>query len=60
MAAAYQMYRETTLGTALSQTLDEYINDGVITKQLAMKVLACFDKNINKALATRSKNKVSC
>lgn len=55
---AYMMYRETTLGSALSRTLDEFIEEGLITRPLAMKVLTTFDKNINKALAFRVKNKV--
>uniref|UniRef100_A0A0K0DIT1 Transcription initiation factor IIA subunit 2 n=1 Tax=Angiostrongylus cantonensis TaxID=6313 RepID=A0A0K0DIT1_ANGCA len=55
---AYVMYRETTLGTALSRTLDEFVEEGLITRPLAMKVLTTFDKNINKALAFRVKNKV--
>ncbi|KAK6031105.1 Transcription initiation factor IIA, gamma subunit, helical domain protein [Ostertagia ostertagi] len=55
---AYMMYRETTLGSALSRTLDEFVEEGLITRPLAMKVLTTFDKNINKALAYRVKNKV--
>uniref|UniRef100_A0A914RXF5 Transcription initiation factor IIA gamma subunit N-terminal domain-containing protein n=1 Tax=Parascaris equorum TaxID=6256 RepID=A0A914RXF5_PAREQ len=33
--------------------------DGLITPQLAMKVLTTFDKAINKALQVRVKNKVT-
>ncbi|ETN69753.1 Transcription initiation factor IIA, gamma subunit, helical domain protein [Necator americanus] len=55
---AYMMYRETTLGTALNRTLEEFVEEGLITRPLAMKVLTTFDKNINKALAFRVKNKV--
>ncbi|EYC30474.1 hypothetical protein Y032_0005g2669 [Ancylostoma ceylanicum] len=55
---AYVMYRETTLGTALNRTLEEFVEEGLITRPLAMKVLTTFDKNINKALAFRVKNKV--
>ncbi|CAI4231093.1 unnamed protein product [Auanema sp. JU1783] len=58
MAAAYIMYRETTLGTALSRTLDEFVEEGLITKQLALRVMSTFDRNINQALANRAKNKV--
>ncbi|KAL6726931.1 hypothetical protein Aduo_008859 [Ancylostoma duodenale] len=54
---AYVMYRETTLGTALNRTLEEFVEEGLITRPLAMKVLTTFDKNINKALAFRVKNK---
>ncbi|RCN49500.1 Transcription initiation factor IIA, gamma subunit, helical domain protein [Ancylostoma caninum] len=55
---AYVMYRETTLGTALNRTLEEFVEEGLITRPLAMKVLTTFDKNINKALAFRVKNKM--
>lgn len=56
--SAYMMYRETTLGSALSRTLDEFVEEGLITKQLALKVLNTFDRNINKALANRAVTKV--
>ncbi|KAK6746001.1 hypothetical protein RB195_012234 [Necator americanus] len=52
------MYRETTLGVALSHTLDEFVEEGMISRALAAKVLAAFDANINKALAYKVKNKV--
>ncbi|KHN76752.1 Transcription initiation factor IIA subunit 2 [Toxocara canis] len=56
---AYQMYRTTTLGVALQKALDDFVQDGLITPQLAMKVLTTFDKAINKALQVRVKNKVT-
>lgn len=56
---SYIMYRETTLGVALTHTLDEFVEEGMISHALAAKVLAAFDANINKALAYKVKNKVS-
>lgn len=56
---AYQMYRSTTLGVALQETLDELIRDELLSNQLALRVLATFDKCINNALSTRSKNKTN-
>uniref|UniRef100_A0A914DTH2 Transcription initiation factor IIA subunit 2 n=1 Tax=Acrobeloides nanus TaxID=290746 RepID=A0A914DTH2_9BILA len=56
---SYQMYRTTTLGVALQETLDELIRDGQLTNQLALRVLATFDKCINNALSTRTKNKTN-
>ncbi|CAJ0598047.1 unnamed protein product [Cylicocyclus nassatus] len=54
----YTMYRETTLGTALTNTLDEFLEEGLISRTLAAKVLAAFDANINKALSYKVKNKM--
>ncbi|KAL3081863.1 hypothetical protein niasHT_013430 [Heterodera trifolii] len=55
----YQMYRSTTLGTALQSSLDELIADGMISQQLAGTVMTTFDKCINKALSERVRNKTS-
>ncbi|WAR11157.1 T2AG-like protein [Mya arenaria] len=57
--SAYQLYRNTTLGQCLQESLDELIQMGQITPQLALKVLLQIDKAINNALATRVKSRVS-
>lgn len=56
---AYQMYRSTTLGEALQRTLDEFIEEGQISRQLALRVMTTFDKCINNALSTRARNKTT-
>lgn len=56
---AYQMYRCTTLGATLQETLDELVQNGVITAPLALKVIATFDRIINKALSTRVRSKIT-
>jgi transcription initiation factor TFIIA small subunit len=56
---SYQLYRNTTLGHTLQESLDELIQLGQITPQLALKVLLQFDKSINTALSQRVKNKIS-
>jgi len=56
---SYQMYRSTTLGTTLQESLDELIQTGQITPQLALKVMTTFDKAINKALSTRVKSRLN-
>ncbi|XP_031472293.1 transcription initiation factor IIA subunit 2 isoform X2 [Phasianus colchicus] len=67
---AYQLYRNTTLGNSLQESLDELIqNDSKlvftplqsqqITPQLALQVLLQFDKAINSALAQRVRNRVN-
>ncbi|KAF6130306.1 general transcription factor IIA subunit 2 [Phyllostomus discolor] len=53
---AYQLYRNTTLGNSLQESLDELIQ---ITPQLALQVLLQFDKAINSALAQRVRNRVN-
>lgn len=56
---SYQLYRNTTLGHTLQESLDELIQLGQITPQLALKVLLQFDKSINSALSQRVRNRVS-
>ncbi|EFN85582.1 Transcription initiation factor IIA subunit 2 [Harpegnathos saltator] len=56
---SYQLYRNTTLGNTLQESLDELIQYGQITPQLAIKVLLQFDKVINQALATRVKSRLT-
>ncbi|CAE1267974.1 TFIIA2 [Acanthosepion pharaonis] len=57
--SSYQLYRNTTIGNTLQESLDELIQCGQITPQLALKVLIQFDKAINAALASRVRNRVS-
>lgn len=56
---SYQLYRNTTLGNTLQESLDELIQYGQITPQLALKVLVQFDKSINAALSTKVKSRVT-
>ncbi|GLG95358.1 hypothetical protein R5R35_013724 [Gryllus longicercus] len=56
---SYQLYRNTTLGNTLQESLDELIQYGQITPQLAIKVLLQFDRAINNALATRVKSRLT-
>ena len=44
---------------ALTDTLDDLINEGRIEPQLAMKVLANFDRVITEVLADKVKSKMS-
>ncbi|KAI9579136.1 transcription initiation factor IIA subunit 2 [Glossina fuscipes] len=56
---SYQLYRNTTLGHTLQESLDELIQYGQITPALALKVLLQFDKCINNALSQRVKARVT-
>ncbi|KAI6014666.1 transcription initiation factor IIA gamma subunit [Pisolithus marmoratus] len=44
--AYYEFYRGSSIGMALTDSLDELITSGAITPQLAMKVLQQFDKSL--------------
>ncbi|KAG8252519.1 RNA polymerase II transcriptional preinitiation complex assembly [Homalodisca vitripennis] len=55
----YQLYRNTTIGNTLQESLEELMQYGQITPGLAMKVLLQFDKSINNALATRVKSRLT-
>ncbi|KAJ1669864.1 Transcription initiation factor IIA subunit 2 [Coemansia sp. RSA 1694] len=57
MPSFYELYRSSTLGTALTDSLDELIQAGHITPQLAIQVLEQFDKSISEALSNKVKAK---
>lgn len=56
---SYQLYRNTTLGNTLQESLDEFIQLGQISSPLALKVLLQFDKTINEALSKRIRTRLS-
>ncbi|XP_049532420.1 transcription initiation factor IIA subunit 2-like [Anopheles darlingi] len=56
---SYQLYRNTTLGCMLQETLDEMLQYGQITPHLSGRVLIQFDKSINAALSNRVKSRVT-
>ncbi|XP_054161961.1 transcription initiation factor IIA subunit 2-like [Oppia nitens] len=55
----YQLYRNTTLGHTLQETLDDFIQSGQISPQLAIKVMLQFDRSINQSLANRVKTRLT-
>lgn len=55
----YELYRKSTLGVSLSDTLDELIQSGQLSPAMAMKVLLQYDKSVNHLLATKVKNKTN-
>ncbi|EDV28948.1 Transcription initiation factor IIA subunit 2 [Trichoplax sp. H2] len=56
---SYQLYRNTTLGQSLQETLEELIQTQQIDPDLALIVLLQFDKTINSALANRLRTRMS-
>ncbi|KAI9101226.1 transcription initiation factor IIA, gamma subunit, helical domain-containing protein [Phlyctochytrium arcticum] len=57
--AQYELYRRSSLGIALTDTLDELITESHIDPQVAMKVLSQFDITIAEALHNRVKPKAA-
>jgi len=55
----YQLYRNTTLGNTLQESLDELVGCNQITSSLASKILLQFDKVINTALASKIKERLT-
>ncbi|KAL8822201.1 MAG: hypothetical protein Q9191_007063 [Dirinaria sp. TL-2023a] len=51
----YELYRRSSIGIALIDTLDELVNQSSIEPQLAMKVLATFDKAASEVLQEKVK-----
>ena len=52
------VYRNTTLGVSLQDTLDEMIAAGQMSPELALKILLKFDKEMNHGLNCRINNQV--
>ncbi|GAM23620.1 hypothetical protein SAMD00019534_067950, partial [Acytostelium subglobosum LB1] len=55
----YELYRKSTIGEALTDTLDDMANNNYISQQLYDKVVLQFDKSINEALANTVRNKAT-
>ncbi|KAI6217679.1 Transcription initiation factor IIA subunit 2 [Aphelenchoides fujianensis] len=50
------IYRYTTLGIALDETLREFVADGAISELLARRILIRFDKSMGRVLNKRTNN----
>ncbi|EYU37576.1 hypothetical protein ABFS82_02G043600 [Erythranthe guttata] len=57
--ATLEMYRSSTIGICLSETLDTMVGDGILSPELAYQVLIQFDKSIVEALGSQVNTKVS-
>lgn len=42
--ATFELYRRSTIGMCLTETLDEMVQSGTLTPELAIQVLVQFDK----------------
>lgn len=54
---SFELYRRSTLGQTLTDSLDELIQSEQITPQLAMRVLAQFDRSMTESLALRVRSR---
>ncbi|KAK6159217.1 hypothetical protein DH2020_006531 [Rehmannia glutinosa] len=57
--ATFELYRKSTIGSCLTETLDDMVTSGIITPQYAFQVLIQFDKSMTEALESEVKSKVS-
>ncbi|XP_058221977.1 transcription initiation factor IIA subunit 2 [Rhododendron vialii] len=57
--ATFELYRRSTIGMCLTETLDEMVSNGTLSPEIAIQVLVQFDKSMTEALETQVKNKVS-
>jgi transcription initiation factor TFIIA small subunit len=53
------IYRRSAIGMALTDSLDELIQSGLLDPPLAMKILSQFDASISESLKTNVKAKGS-
>lgn len=42
--ATFELYRRSTIGMCLTETLDEMVQNGTLSPELAIQVLVQFDK----------------
>ncbi|CAN1185313.1 Transcription initiation factor IIA subunit 2, partial [Linum perenne] len=57
--ATFELYRRSTIGMCLTETLDEMVQSGTLSPELAIQVLVQFDKSMTDALDTQVKSKVT-
>ncbi|XP_044510278.1 transcription initiation factor IIA subunit 2 [Mangifera indica] len=57
--ATFELYRRSTIGMCLTETLDEMVQSGTLSPELAIQVLVQFDKSMTEALETQVKSKVT-
>ncbi|KAK4489971.1 hypothetical protein RD792_000625 [Penstemon davidsonii] len=57
--ATFELYRRSTIGMCLTETLDEMVSSGVLSPEHAIQVLVQFDKSMTEALESQVKSKVT-
>lgn len=57
--ATFELYRRSTIGMCLTETLDEMVSNGILSPELAIQVLVQFDKSMTEAVEAQVKSKVT-
>ncbi|XP_078437097.1 transcription initiation factor IIA gamma chain / TFIIA-gamma (TFIIA-S) [Wolffia australiana] len=57
--ATFELYRRSSIGMCLTETLDEMVSSGTLSPELAIQVLVQFDRSMTEALETQVKSKVT-
>lgn len=57
--ATFELYRRSTIGMCLTETLDEMVQSGTLAPEVAIQVLVQFDKSMTEALESQVKSKVN-
>ncbi|PUU72156.1 transcription initiation factor IIA, gamma subunit, helical domain-domain-containing protein [Tuber borchii] len=55
----FELYRRSSIGVALMDSLDDLVRKGRITPQLAIKILLNFDRGIAEILASKVKARLT-
>ncbi|CAF0740483.1 unnamed protein product [Brachionus calyciflorus] len=58
MSNEYEVYRTISLGTALQETLDEFVQSNQIKDKMAKRIFQQYDRSISKVFQSQIKNKV--
>jgi len=56
---SYQIYRNTTLGQTLQESLDEMVQYNQMTPSLAARILLQFDRSMSNDLSTKVKSRIN-
>eukprot|EP00252_Welwitschia_mirabilis_P004364 TRINITY_DN146_c0_g1_i1.p1 TRINITY_DN146_c0_g1~~TRINITY_DN146_c0_g1_i1.p1 ORF type:complete len:107 (-),score=26.32 TRINITY_DN146_c0_g1_i1:254-574(-) len=57
--ATFELYRRSTIGICLTETLDELVANGTLSPEHAIQVLVQFDRSMAEALQNQVKSKVT-
>ncbi|KAF2432632.1 transcription initiation factor IIA gamma chain [Tothia fuscella] len=55
----YELYRRSSIGAAMTDALDKFITEGRIAPQIAIKMLAHFDKVVAEVLGDKVKARLT-
>ncbi|XP_051132443.1 transcription initiation factor IIA subunit 2-like [Andrographis paniculata] len=59
MTSTFELYRRSTIGMCLTETLDQMVSGGILSPALAIKVLIQFDQSVTEVIDNEAKSKIS-